>query len=415
MPAMTDRRLPTFAASADARPPGGRGAKGRVAAVQAQTQRGLVVAAGFIVAAVVIGITRHHSGWWLPLHLFVVGGVLSAVAATTQMLAVTWSASPAPRTAVAVWQRWCLALGAVGLVVGRERDVRWLFVVGGVAVITAIVTLIPILSHVRSRAVTNRFAPAIEAYIAAIVAGAVGMSLGIVLGIGSAGTRIVEIRGTHLILNLLGLVGLVIAGTLPYFSATQVRAKMSRHATPTTMRATLLVLAAGVVVAASGRIFDRAAVAAAGLVGYAAGLVAIAAMLPVYGRRQLRWAGPRALQLLTGLAWWAAMSVAWAIALVQDGGDQAILQALVIGGYAQILVASLAYLGPVLRGGGHQHLTGGFAVTRSWLSLIAGNVAATGALTGHGRTVAVALVVWAADFAIRATLLLTERTRTRHV
>jgi hypothetical protein len=47
--------------------------------------------------------------------------------------------------------------------------------------------------------------------------------------------------------------------------------------------------------------------------------------------------------------------------------------------------------------------------------LIAGNVAAVGALTGHGRTVAVALVVWAADFSIRATLLLTETTRTRDV
>jgi hypothetical protein len=329
---MTDRRLPTFAAGADVRPLGGRGAEGRVAAVEAQTRRGLVVAAGFTVAAVVVGIARHDSGWWLPLHLFVVGAVLSAVATTTQMLAVTWSASPAPEAVVAVVQRWCLAVGAVGLVVGHERDVRWLFIAGGVAVIAAMVALIPILWKVRSHAVTDRFAPAIEAYIAAVVAGAVGMSLGILLGIGRAGTHFVEIRGTHLILNLLGLVGLVIAGTLPYFSATKVRAKMSQRATSTTMRATFLCLAAAVAVASTGRMSDRGAVAAAGLIGYAVGLVAIAAMLPVYGRRQLRWAGPRALQLLAGLAWWAAMSVAWAIALVQQESDRAVLQTLVIGG-----------------------------------------------------------------------------------
>ncbi|HRD99682.1 MAG TPA: hypothetical protein PLV68_00185, partial [Ilumatobacteraceae bacterium] len=61
------------------------------------------------------------------------------------------------------------------------------------------------------------------------------------------------------------------------------------------------------------------------------------------------------------------------------------LQALVIGGFAQILVASLAYLGPVLRGGGHRRLSAGFAITRSWTSLAAGNAAALAALTGSGR------------------------------
>ena len=373
------------------------------------------MAAGFTVAAVVAGIAGAGSGWWLPLHLFVVGGLLSAVSAVTQMLAVTWSAAPAPRAVVARTQRWCLALGAVGLVIGHERAVRWLFVAGGVAVIAAMIALAPILWHVRRHAITDRFAPAIEAYVAAVVAGAVGMSLGVVLGVERAGTRIVEIRGTHLILNLFGLVGLVIAGTLPYFSATQVRTKMSRRARPTAMRVTFLWLAVAVVAAATGRIVDRPAVAAGGLIGYALGLVAIAALLPMYGRRQLGWAGPRAVQLLAGLAWWAAMTVALAVEIVQGGSDQAILEALVIGGWAQILVASLAYLGPVLRGGGHRRLTSGFAVSRSWLSLIAANVAATAALTGHDRTMGVALVVWLADFAIRATLLLTDRTRTRHV
>ena len=45
--------------------------------------------------------------------------------------------------------------------------------------------------------------------------------------------------------------------------------------------------------------------------------------------------------------------------------------ALVLGGYVQILVASLAYLAPVLRGGGHVRLSAGFATTRSWLALTA--------------------------------------------
>ncbi len=366
-------------------------------------------------AAVVAGVAGTGTGWWIPLHLFAVGGLLSAVSAVTQMLAVTWSASPPPSPLVAGAQRWCLALGAVALVVGRDTDVRWLFVAGGTTVVGAMVALVPILWLVRHRAVTNRFAPAIEAYIAAVLFGAAGMTLGIILGVGRAGTRIVEIRGTHLLLNLFGLVGLVIAGTLPYFTATQVRAKMSRRATSTTLRVTFLGLATAVVVASTGRLLDRPVTVACGLVAYAAGLVAIAALLPVYGRRPLRWAGPRAAQLLTGLAWWAAMTVALAIASIQRESDRAILQALVIGGLAQILVASLAYLGPVLRGGGHQRLTVGFAVTGSWLSVVAGNVAAAGSLAEQDRIVSVTLVVWLADAAIRAALLLTWKPRNQHV
>jgi hypothetical protein len=358
------------------------------------------------VAAIVVAIARARPGWWLPLHLFAVGGLLSAISSATQMLAVTWSAAPAPRPVVASAQRWALAAGTIALVAGHETDRRWLFVAGGVAVSAATVALVPILLNVRRQAVTDRFAPAIEAYAAAAVAGAVAMSIGLVLGAGRVGARGTELRATHLILNVFGLVGLVVAATLPYFAATQVRSKMSAHATPTVMRATLLGLVAAMLIAAVGAMLDRRAVAAGGLIVYALGLAVVATLLPVYGRGRLTWSGPRAVQLLAGLAWWAAMTVALAVITVRRGGDRAVLQALVIGGFAQILVASLAYLGPVLRGGGHRRLTAGFAITRSWLSLIAANVAAVGALAGQGATVAVALAVWLADIAVRAARLL---------
>ena len=123
--ALPNRRAPTSGTAA------GRGAPGRVAEVHAQTRRGLLVAAAFMAAAVVTGIAGVGAGWWLPLHLFVVGGLLSAISATTQMLAVTWSAAPAPRPLVAGAQRWALAVGAVALVVGRETDRTWMFVAGG--------------------------------------------------------------------------------------------------------------------------------------------------------------------------------------------------------------------------------------------------------------------------------------------
>jgi hypothetical protein len=131
-------------------------------------------------------------------------------------------------------------------------------------------------------------------------------------------------------------------------------------------------------------------------------------MLPIDAKARLRWAGPRVAQLLTGIAWWAAMTLALALAAVRRSDDRAILQALVIGGFAQILVASLAYLGPVLRGGGHQRLTAGFAITRSWVSVIAGNAAALAAFAGHGPTLAAALAVWVTDAGVRAARLLAK-------
>lgn len=398
---------PTAPTSIDERPAVNRGAPGRVVEAHAQARRGLLVAAGFVVAAVVAGITRGGTGWWLPLHLFVVGALLSAISATTQMLAVTWSAAPAAGPLVATAQRWVLAAGAIALVVGRETDQAWLFVTGGATVVAAMLGLASMLVRIRRQAFTPRFAPAIEAYVAAAVAGATGMSIGILIGAGRAGARAVDLRDVHLVLNVFGLIGLVIAGTLPYFAATQVRSKMSPRATPTAMRVTCAALAVATAVAATGHLVDRPGVVAGGLIIYVLGLLAIAATLPIYARRRLRWGGPRVVQLATGVAWWSAMTVALAVAAVRETGDRAVLQALVIGGFAQILVASLAYLGPVLRGGGHRRLAAGFAITRSWVSLAAGNVAALAALIGHGPTLAGALAIWLTDILIRAGRLLT--------
>ena len=100
------------------------------------------------------------------------------------------------------------------------------------------------------------------------------------------------------------------------------------------------------------------------------------------------------------------MTIALARATIRETNDRPILHALVIGGFGQILVASLAYLGPVLRGGGHRRLTAGFAITRSWVSLAAGNFAAIAALVGHGPTLAVVVAIWLADITPRAGRLL---------
>ena len=81
------------------------------------------------------------------------------------------------------------------------------------------------------------------------------------------------------------------------------------------------------------------------------------------------------------------------------------LQVLVVGGFAQIIVGSLAYLGPVLRGGGHVRLSDGFATTRSATSLVLGNVAPAFLLAGIESIAVAVLVAWAALVAAEAMLL----------
>ena len=142
---------------------------------------------------------------------FVVGALLTAVSAVTQMLAVTWSAAPAAGARMAATQRWLLAGGAIALVVGREADRTWLFAAGGVAVVVSTLALMVILVRIRGEAITPRFGPAIEAYVAAVVAGAIGMAIGVLLGTGADVTNPAALRQVHLTLNLFGLVGLVVA------------------------------------------------------------------------------------------------------------------------------------------------------------------------------------------------------------
>ena len=383
------------------------GDRGRVAAVHAQARATLRFALAFMLAAPISAVVPHDTGAWLPLHLFLVGGVLSAISGATQLLAVTWSSAPAPRPGLASLQRWLLAIGAAGLALARELDAGSVATaVAGAAVITGLAVLAGLLLRIRSGAVVDRFTPAIDGYVLAIVLGILGSAGGIVLATGRVHRDHGEVRSVHVIVNLLGLVGLVIAATLPFFVATQVRARMSPRATPVAVRSVVLAMATAVVAAAGATLLDVRVGTTVALGGYALGVVALFAFVPPVGRRQLTWAGPRVVQLCSGVLWWAAATGMLAASLGGGDGvpDGAVL-ALVVGGYAQIVVASLAYFGPVLRGGGHVALTAGFGITRSWLSVVVGNLAAVAALLGWHVMLGALFGIWMLDLGFRAVLL----------
>jgi len=385
------------------------GPAGRVAVAQRQARVTLVLAGAFAVTAAVAAVVPHRTGAWLPLHLFLAGTVLLAISGAAPLFAVTWAAGPPPSGRVAAVQRGLLAAGVALLAASHEF--AWpgvLAGLGGVGVIAALVVLAASLRRTMAAAVGRRFDPALHAYLAALTAGVAGSALGVVMATDSAGSALARVRTAHVTLNTLGLVGLVIVGTLPFFAATEARVKMSRRATAGAQTAVLGWLCLALAVTVAGFLGSWPAVAAGGLGAYAVGLGSVAVvLLPPVGTKQLAWAGPRLLQLGAGLVWWTGATVVVAVQATRSDTvfTPAVVGALVIGGYAQILAAALAYLAPVLRGGGHERLTAGFRTTRSWVSLAAANAAAAALAFGSATIATVAITVWVLDTAVRAAVL----------
>ncbi len=388
--------------------PGGRGAEDRVRLSHAQTRITVRLALAFIAAVPVAA--AFASSRWLPLHLFLAGTVVLAISGVSLMLTVTWSAAPAPSNRWVAGQRVCIAAGAVGVGLGREAELPDAAVgAAGALYVAGLVLLAGLLLATVRQGVERRFDVAVASYLTALVAGTVGVAVGAYMGVS---TPTPAMRAAHVTTSLLGLVGLVVGGTMPFFAATVGRSRMSPRATPRRLAVTLCWQASTLLLAVVALAAAAGPSAAVGLGGYAAGIALVLTLLPRPTRRQLRWAGPRLAALWAGGCWWAVAVAATAADAAADrtvfGGRW--LLVLVIAGYGQILWGSLAYLLPMLRGGGHERLGEGFASTRSWLGLAAANIAgisAAIALPTAGTAVAVA--VWVLDSAWRTARVGTAR------
>lgn len=379
---------------------------GRVAAVHRQARPTLAVAAAFTVAAATSVVVPHRTGPWLALHLFFTGALLEAISGATQLLGVTWSASAAPPRRLAAIQRIVLALGALALTTGHERGSIMVAVLGAVLVVSALVMLGVLLIGIRRSRSVDRFLPAIDAYLVAVLLGLLGSCVGALL-VSRHQAADSAVETVHATTNLLGVIGIVIAATMPWFAATQARTRMNPRATSSRVRAVVATLAVSVTVADASTLAGVRELAGGALLVYAMGVMSLVALVPNLGHRQLTWAGPRLVQLLAGIAWWAVGVVLLGLDLLHGAPPSLrAVEVLAVAAYGQILAASLAYLGPVLRGGGHRFLGQGFTLTRSWVGLVAANLAGIAALAGSSRLLGVVVLAWIADLVWRAARLL---------
>ncbi len=300
---------------------------------------------------------------WLMLHLLFLGAVTHAILVWSQYFSFALLRTKQTRRDRA-GQTCRLAMsncGAVLVLVGVPSGIWALTLAGAVSLIAAVVWHAASLVSRLRRAMPGRFGGTVRYYVAAAGFLVIGAGLGTWMARDAGAGEPEGVVLSHAIVNLLGWVGLTVAGTLVTLWPTMLRTRVDEHAGPSAARA-LPVLAGATAVAAIGATTGWAPVLAAGLFGYVAALGLLAAGMV----RAARAAPPRSFAAgSAGMAvlWWAGTLLVLAIATLRSwatgdgfatvqGAVDSVVPYIAAGFVVQVLIGALSYLVPVVLGGG---------------------------------------------------------------
>lgn len=296
---------------------------------------------------------------WLMIHLMLLGAISHAILVWSQYFAfalLRTQGSPRDRS-TQNYRLLLLNIGTLGVFTGVLGNL-WLVTAAGAALIAAAAIWHGISLFQRMRqALPSRFGATVKYYIFAAAFLPIGALLGVILARGSALPGYQQTTLSHALLNLLGWVGLTVAGTLVTLWPTMLRTKIADHAARNSQRA-LPILAGSAVIAALGAGFNMLPVAVLGLAGYIVGLGIMAGSFIQVARNK----PPKSfstLSVLAGVGWWIGCLIAMVLMLVSTGemnaaysGFRSVVPYVVAGFAAQILLGALSYLIPVVLGGG---------------------------------------------------------------
>jgi nitrite reductase (NO-forming) len=356
---------------------------------------GLFALIALVWAAVVLA---RGGSWWGPIHAFLAGTVLLAISGASQMFTITWAAAPAPPSWLARLQLGLVAGGVIGVLVGVPSGIDWLVWVGAIMVLGGLGVLALSIVRAVRRSLLRRFDLSARFYLTAFAAGAIGVILGGVLASGSAGEAVDSIRLVHYHLNLIGLVGFTIIGTLPTFLPT-----VAHHPAVSGREALLawwLCLLAGVMFLA-GLLLPARVVGLGSIIGGLAGAMILAGIvwrLWDRGRSKTPF-----LQITAGVIWliaWAMVDGAGLVMGREPVPFSAWTSAAVIAGVGQVLLGSLAYLVPVLLGPPLSERMSVFSRLPA-IPLVLANLAGISLVAGLPVLAGIAVSIWLADFARR--------------
>jgi nitrite reductase (NO-forming) len=241
-----------------------------------------------------------------------------------------------------------IVFGVIAVLTGVTASVPFLVWAGALSVVAGLVILGVSIAQTVRRSLLKRFDLSAQFYLLACGAGVVGVSLGAFLGTGTSGSEFQAHRLVHSHLNLVGLVGFSIIGTVPTFLPTVAhnRAVSGREAI---VGWWLCIAAAAFMVAGL--------ISQAELVGAGTILTGIAGLLVLVGIEVRLWSQGRHqvpfLQVSAGTVWlivWAFVDGTRLVLGQPAVPFEAWTAAAVLAGVGQVLAGSLAYLIPVLIG-----------------------------------------------------------------
>lgn len=368
----------------------------------------LVVRVAFAVAAVfgvislvwaaVVGV--NGGSWWGPIHAFLLGAVLAAISGTSQLFTVTWASAPPPSQALTSSQGALLVIGAVCALIGVTAGIVPLIWLGAVAIVSALLLLALILVRIVHSSLLRRFDLSSRFYLLALASGSIGVAIGAVLASGSVdGDSYARLRVVHLHLNLVGLIGFTIVGTLPTLLPTFAHHRMVSGNEAAVAR---WICVAAAALMASGVIAPSRVVGAGVLL---AAVAAVVVTIGILTRLRGRWSKEALayIQVTAGVGWlslWAAVDGVRLITGASSTAYSAWTAAAISSGVGQVLAGSLAYLVPVVVGppiGANLRRLG----RRPAIPVIAANLLGALLIAGRSEFAVVAGIVWAVDFALR--------------
>lgn len=201
------------------------------------------------------------------------------------------------------------------------------------------------------------FAASVRYYIAAACFLPVGAGLGTWISTGLASPLHERLTLAHALVNLLGWVGMTVAGTLITLWPTMLRTRIAPNAALRLRRA-LPVLAISVLLAAGAAAAGQLLLAAVGVAGYLAGLGVTASPF-IHAAKAKPPRSFATLSVLSAVCWWVGTLI-WTLYALAASPDwtqmgqffDTIAPYLAAGFGAQVLLGALSYLVPVVLGGG---------------------------------------------------------------
>ena len=315
----------------------------------------------WLVALVVVTVAHPFmaASGWLMIHLLLLGAVTHSIVVWSNYFAETLLHAPTTPNERRN-QSWRLIMlnGGVLLVVTGVPNQVWALTLAGACLVAAAVAWhgASLVRKLR-RSLAARFRPLVRYYVAAAACLPIGAGLGASLAHGVAGPLHDRVAVAHVVVNVLGWMGLTVAGTLVTLWPTMLRTRITEGAERGSPSCPS-VLVGAVVVTATGAMVGLTYLAVAGVLGYLGGLALLGRAFVATARAKPPASYPT-WAVLAAAVWLTACVIALAVSVASAPSWAAVgirLDRLAVplaaGFGAQVLLGALSYLIPVVLGGG---------------------------------------------------------------